>query len=143
MTRDDLVKHYHTLTAACEAVGIAHQNATHWKNNGYIPLKTQFLFEMESGGVLKAEKPVSVAKSPVVKISNARENVQVFIDRLSSLCRRYGLMITPTDNKEIELIYGKHSHLKKGTYVFTPYENMDESEEFGIINFFARNNDAS
>jgi len=42
MTLDDVVNYFGNLTQACKALGIASQNMTKWKQQGYIPHRQQF-----------------------------------------------------------------------------------------------------
>jgi hypothetical protein len=42
MTIDEVIAYFGNLNQACKALGIASQNMTKWKEQGYIPHKQQF-----------------------------------------------------------------------------------------------------
>ena len=42
MTIEEVINHIGNLHQACKALGIASQNMTKWKEQGYIPYKQQF-----------------------------------------------------------------------------------------------------
>ena len=42
MTIDEVIAYFGNLNQACKALGIASQNMTKWKTQGYIPHKQQF-----------------------------------------------------------------------------------------------------
>lgn len=42
MSLDEVVKYFGNLNRVCIALGIASQNMTKWKEQGYIPHKQQF-----------------------------------------------------------------------------------------------------
>jgi hypothetical protein len=52
MKIDDVTKYYGNLNKACIALGIAAQNMTKWKRQGYIPWKQQFKLAMLTEGEL-------------------------------------------------------------------------------------------
>lgn len=53
MTIDEVIKHFDNLNKACLALGIAPQNMTRWKKQGYVPWKHQFrLAEITEGELL-------------------------------------------------------------------------------------------
>lgn len=42
MTLEEVVNYFGNLNQACKALGIASQNMTKWKQQGYIPHRQQF-----------------------------------------------------------------------------------------------------
>lgn len=52
MNISDVENYYGNLNKACIALGIAAQNMTKWKRNGYIPWKQQFKLAMLTEGEL-------------------------------------------------------------------------------------------
>lgn len=52
MNIDDVKEYYGNLNQACIALGIAAQNMTKWKRQGYIPWKQQFKLAMLTEGQL-------------------------------------------------------------------------------------------
>lgn len=52
MTIDEVVQWFGNLHQACVALGIASQNMTKWKQQGYIPWKQQFKIAMITKGKL-------------------------------------------------------------------------------------------
>jgi len=58
MTVDQIVKHFGGKTQAARALGFHLQTLRDWRKNG-IPIKTQAWIQFETGGALKATKPIS------------------------------------------------------------------------------------
>lgn len=42
MTIQEVIHYFGNLSQACQALGLAPQNMTKWKSQGYIPYKQQF-----------------------------------------------------------------------------------------------------
>lgn len=52
MTIEEVIAWFGNLNQACLAIGIAPQNMTKWKKQGYIPLKQQFKIAVATDGEL-------------------------------------------------------------------------------------------
>lgn len=56
MTLDEVIEHFGNLTRACDALGIAKQNTTKWKERDYIPLLQQYrIAELTDGKLMPDE----------------------------------------------------------------------------------------
>ena len=66
MTIEDVEKWFENLNKACIALGIASQNMTKWRKQGYIPWKQQFKLAMITEGELMPDEndPHVVIKRP-------------------------------------------------------------------------------
>ena len=55
MTVAQALKYFGTARKVCNALGIAEQNMTLWKNQGYIPMRRQYELEKITNGKLIAK----------------------------------------------------------------------------------------
>lgn len=56
MTLDDAIKEFKGGSKLCKALGIARQNITSWKKQGFIPAKHQLNIQLLTSGKLRAKK---------------------------------------------------------------------------------------
>ena len=56
MTYDQLIEHYGSQAAAARALGLQPPSVYEWKEKG-IPLPRQAQYELDTAGVLKADRP--------------------------------------------------------------------------------------
>lgn len=61
MTRNDIIKHYGSITAACEALSYSRYAIWRWKRTG-VPIRAQQLIEAKTNGALVASKRPSKSK---------------------------------------------------------------------------------
>lgn len=65
MTVDEVEHFYGNLNQACKALGIASQNMTKWKAQGYIPWKQQFrLAYLTEGKLMPDEEDPYLVRNP-------------------------------------------------------------------------------
>lgn len=58
MTYQELIQHYGSQAAAARAISIKPPSLAEWKEKG-IPLPRQAQYELDSAGVLKADRPAA------------------------------------------------------------------------------------
>jgi predicted site-specific integrase-resolvase len=56
MTIDEVITYFGNLNQACIALGIAAQNMTKWKRQGYIPLLQQYRIAELTEGLLMPQE---------------------------------------------------------------------------------------
>jgi len=64
MNIDEVIARYGNLNKACMALGLASQNMTRWKAQGYIPWKQQFKLAMLTEGELMPDDEDPYVKPP-------------------------------------------------------------------------------